>query len=275
MTRIRPFVRLSLGAALLLAAPLSAEGADPEEAAPCNQAEVLAMMGPTINAADLYLACAKVPGQTPFKVAQSRYARLQLLEAMKKRELAEAELVALTSPPLAKAPVFTNSRTTGMIFGGEQSIGVTQVDLLAARSGYRLVAEDLPATRELADRAIALAGYDPALLLDAAPAFAMRTRLALAEKNTEQGIKLAVRAFVRGSEDPLVKEVIGQQPPAAQEQLKQLRTYLHDELGGYPFAISAMARATQKPEDLARAVADAKSAAAKLEAFERTQLGPL
>ena len=191
------------------------------------------------------------------------------------RELAEAELVALTTPPLSTLPVFTNAASGNVILGGEESIGQTQVDLLAARAGYRLVAKDLPAALTFANRAIALAGYDPALLLDAAPAFAYRSRMAYAEKNTEVAVKMAVRAYARGSEDGFVQEIIQSQDAGTQERLKQLRQYLKSEIGGYPYAITAHARVTQKPEDLARQIKDAKTAAASLEQFERTQLGPL
>jgi hypothetical protein len=269
---------LALGgaAALLVASAAGAKpAADPEDAAPCNEAMTLTLLGPTINAADKFLVCANVPGQTPFKIVQSRYKRLELLEAMRKRELAEAELVALTTPPLSTYPVFTNVMSGAITIGGEQSIGSTQVDLLAARAGYRLVAGDVAGALGFANRAIALAGYDPALLLDAAPAFALRARIAYSEKKVDVAVKMAVRAFVRGSADDFVKEIIASQDAGTQDQLNKLRTYLKDEVSGYPFAISARGRVSAKPEDIARIVKDAKTAAANLEQFERTQLGPL
>jgi hypothetical protein len=254
---------------------LAKPAADPDDAQPCEVAMTLTLLGPTMKAADNFLACAQVPGQRPFRIVHSRFKRLELLEAMRKRELAQAELVALTTPPLSTLPVFTNTASGNIIIGGEESIGQTQVDLLAARAGYRFSVNDLPAALSFSNKAIALAGYDPALLLDAAPAFALRSRMAYADKQVDVAVKMAVRAFVRGSEDGFVQQIIQSQDAGTQDQLKKLRQYLKDQLGGYPFAISARGRVSQKPEDVARQIKDAKSAAASLEQFERAQLGPL
>lgn len=276
MTNMRNQALAALATLALVAAPALAKPATaPEDAPPCTEAMTLTLLGPTINAADKFLACAQVPGQRPFKIVQSRFKRLQLLEAMNKRELAEAELTALTTAPLASYPVYTNAASGMVIVGGEESIGQTQVDLVAARAGYRLVAGDKAAALAFANRAIALAGYDPAVLLDAAPAFALRSRMAYADKNTDAAVKLAVRAFVRGSDDGFVQEIIKSQNAGTQDQLKKLRQYLKDEMGGYPYAITAHARVSHKPEDIARQIKDAKAAAATLEQFERAQLGPL
>ena len=83
--------------------------------------------------------------------------------------------------------------------------------------------------------------------------------------------------FAQAKLNPLTsrQEIIQSQDAGTQERLKQLRQYLKSEIGGYPYAITAHARVTQKPEDLARQIKDAKTAAASLEQFERTQLGPL
>ena len=260
--------------AVLIAAPALAEE-DPEDAAPCHEAVALSLLGPTIRSADAYLACAKVPGQTAYKIAHSRYERFAQLAAMDKRDLAEAELIALSTPPLSRAPVFTNAPSGAIVIGGEQSIGHTQVEILGLRAKFRFVAQDYPAALDLANRSIAMAGYDPGVLLDTEAAFALRSRLALAAKNNEQGIKLAVRAYLRGSDDPLIQEVIGQQGATIKDQLATMRAQLRDKLASYPFAISARGRVSNKPEDVERVVSEAKAAAAQLEAFEREQLGPL
>ncbi|WP_140420653.1 hypothetical protein [Novosphingobium sp. B 225] len=257
------------------AAPAAAKADDPTKAAPCIEAPVISMLGPSLKAADLFLACAKLPRQTPYKIAHSRFKRMQLLEQLDKRDLAEAELVLLTTPPLSRFPVFTNAASGSVIVGGEYSIGYTQVDLLGARANFRMAAGDNSAALGFANQAIALAGYDPALLLDAAPAFALRSRLAYAAKDAGLAVKLAIRAYLRGSDDPVVLNLIKSQPQASQDYLKAMRQHLQDQLSSYPVAITAFTRASHKPEETARRTAEAKAAASGLESFERTQLGPL
>lgn len=261
--------------AALLAVPAGAESSKPEDAKACTEALSRALVGPSIDAADKYLACAQVPGQTAYKIAQSRFNRLQMLEQLDKRELAEAELVALTTAPISTFPVFTNAASGFVIIGGEHSIGYTQVDLLAARANYRLFVQDNAGALNFANRAIAMAGYDPALVLDAAPAFVVRARLAYAEKNTDMTVKHAIRAYLRGSQDPMTLEVLTNLPAESQDQLKKLRQHMNLQISGYAYAITAHARVSQKPEDVARAIKDAKAAAAGLEQFELSQLGPL
>jgi hypothetical protein len=271
--------RLGIAAVLaaLIAAPAQAAAGenDPAKAAPCNEAEVLALHGPTAGAADKFLACAQLPGQTPFMIANSRFKRLRMYEAMEKPELAEAELNALTAPPISSFPVFTNSRSGFVIVGGEQSIGYTQVDLLAARANYRMFAKDNAGARAMADRAIAQAGYDPAYAFDTVPAFVVRARLAAADNQADAALRMAIRAYLRGSEDQWTRALIAGQSTETQAQLLQMRKHLQDQVGGYAYAVTAHARVTQKAEEIARVVRDAKATMAALEAFEQAQLGPL
>lgn len=266
---------LILAPLALIAAPAWAEAPDPEDAAPCNQAEVLAMMGPSVKAADLYLACAKVPGQSPYMIARSRFHRYEIFERLDKPELAEAELKVLTSPPVSAYPVFTPVASTPALNAiGRSSIGASQAKLLAALAAHRLYAKDMPAALALANRSIAAAGHDPALVFDIAAAYAVRAKLYYLDKNSDLLVKTSIRAWLRGSEDPWIIDVIKKLPAQTQTALEARRKQLRDQAGDYAMAASPQGRMTQKAADNAATLQAGKAAVADLEAFELKQLGP-
>ncbi len=266
---------VALAAFGLLSAPALAKAPAPEVAAPCNQAVVVGMLGPSLKAADLLLACANVPGQSAYMIARSRAQRYDMLLLLDKPALAEPELVALTSPPLAKQPVFTNVPSGALVIGNQRSIGTTQVDLLSALANFRLNAKDFTAARSLADRAIAAAGHDPDLVLDVAPAHAVRAKLAYLEQQPEPTLKFAIRAWLRGSTDSWIDGLIKAQSTEAQAALDALRKRLKEGVSGYSFAVSPQGQLSQKLDDLKRVIAEGKAAVAELEAFEAKELGPL
>lgn len=267
------FVTGILLAALFMPHQGQAQTADPEDAKPCNEAEVMMLMGTNSKATDYLLACAQVPNQTPFKIAKSRFRRFQLLQDMEQMALAEAELVALTTPPLSEADVFSGTPSGAIIFGGKQSIGATQVALLGARASYRVFDKDLAAGVPLADRAIALAGHDPAFVFDVASAYAAKAKAAYLQQNTTEIVANSVRAYLRGIEDPWINDVIKQLPPETQAALQTQRASLREGAGAYAFAISPQAQTPDKIETAKRVVAEGAVAVKALEDFEHNQLG--
>lgn len=260
-------------AALVMAQQGQAQTPNPEDAKPCNEAEVMMMIGPNSKATDLLLACAQVPDQTPFKIAKSRFRRFQLLQAMQQNALAEAELVALTTPPLSEKDVFTGTASGNILFGGKRSIGATQIALLGARASYRVFEKDLAAGVPLADKAIALAGHDPAFVFDVAAAYAAKAKAAYLQQNTTEIVANSVRAYLRGVEDPWISDIIKQLPADTQAALQAQRTALRNGAGSYAFAISPQAQTSDKIETAKRVVAEGIVALKALEDFEQNQLG--
>lgn len=266
------FTAAILGA-MAMASPVNAESANPEDAKPCNEAEVMMLLGTNSKATDLLLECAQVPGQTPFKSAKSRFRRFQMLQAMDQNALAEAELVALTTPPLSDNDLFTGTPSGNIIFGGKKSIGATQVALLAARAAFRVFDKDLAAGIPLADKSITLAGHDPAFVFDVATAYAAKAKAAFLQQNTTEIVANSVRAYLRGSEDPWIGDVIKQLPADTQAALQSQRTSLRNGAGAYAFAISPQAQTSDKIETAKRVIAEGAVAVKALEDFEQNQLG--
>jgi hypothetical protein len=125
----------------------------------------------------------------------------------------------------------------------------------------------------LADKAIALAGHDPAFVFDVAAAYAAKAKAAYLQQNTTEIVANSVRAYLRGVEDPWISDIIKQLPADTQAALQSQRTALRNGAGSYAFAISPQAQTSDKIETAKRVVAEGIVALKALEDFEQNQLG--
>ena len=131
-----------------------------------------------------------------------------------------------------------------------------QIALLGARASYRVFEKDLAAGVPLADKAIALAGHDPAFVFDVAAAYAAKAKAAYLQQDPTEIVANSVRAYLRGVEDPWISDIIKQLPADTQAALQAQRTALRNGAGAYAFAISPQAQTSDKIETAKRAVAE-------------------
>ncbi len=249
----------------------------PEDDVECRNGRAMVLASQHELAAQHLLACAKVPGQTPFVIARSRLDRFSALEKLGDRAAAEAELVALTSRPISEFSVFTrDGALSGALLSAaaKTSVGVTQPRLLAVLATYRLAAEDATAAIAIAERAMRAAERNPAAAVEVSTAFVARGKARFINKNETGAISDIVAAYLRGSEDAWVIGQVDGFPADARAHLADLRKLMLEQSANYSQATSTMGALTMDKEKLKEVLAKAGNTLPYIEAEETRLAGP-
>lgn len=205
---------------------------DPAQHIDCRNGAAMELAGQSELTARHMLACAQVPGQAPMVVAKSRLSRLGALQKLGDNAAAEAELVALTSAPIADFDVF-HLEGAGVsnikLSTAKPTVGVTQARLIATRAMYRLAANDAAEAVKLAELAMRASGRNPAAAIEIVAAWEVRAKARFRAKDEPGAISDVVAAYVRNSEDAWVRGQVEGFPAEAKAHLASLRQLMVEQ----------------------------------------------
>lgn len=266
-------------ASLFLSASAQPAPPNPEQDKSCANAGTLMLVKQFEAAAAEFLACAKVANQTPYKIAESHLNRIKMFEQLGRSADIEAELVALTSPPISSFKEFRNEAggiaSSFISTGGSRSLGFTQARLLALRAGYRAAAEDKVAAVTLAEQALRSADKETiSWTLDAeSSALATRAKMRFLQKNENGALADVVRAYVRGSDDEWVTGQVKGFPADVGAQLAEMRKAMTEQSAALSAASTSMAALVSDNETRAKTLAEAMTAIKAVETREAELVG--